>query len=219
MASPTFAFYRDLIMTGLAEVSKYVTDAELGAVMAEINREILSELRLTETLSVGTMSYALLDQHSHLPADCLEVKRVMINEGDEERWIDVVAWEDTGKRQAYERDGRGYAYCIGRTFYLSWDVAATTTINIYYYPFPADAQFAFTTEVALGTTTSQVPIWAGKALRYGTMADLMIVHAATQLHEYKASRWQSHYEKILGRLGKMNTEIMPSHQSIPRGPF
>jgi hypothetical protein len=220
MAAPTFSHYKDLIMTGLGEVSRYVTEAELGAIMAEINREIMGELRLKESLVKGSVSYTLLAQSVALPQACLEVKRVMIEEGEEERWVDVLDYSDTGTRQLYEKDGKGYAYCVGRTLYLSWEVEANTTVWLFYLPFPVDSIITFPTiEVALGSAAGYVPIWAGKVLRYGVMADLLLVHSQTQLHIYKATQWQAYYEKQLTRLGKMNQDVAPLTQHVPRGPF
>lgn len=220
MAVPTFTHYRDLIMTGLGEVSKFVTEAELGAIMAETNREIMSDLRLKESLVKASVSYTLLAQSVALPQACLEVKRVMIEENGEERWFDVLDYADTGTRQMYERDAMAYAYCVGRTLYLSYDVSANTTMWLFYLPFPVDATITFPdTEVALGSAAGYIPIWAGKALRYGVMADLLLVHAQTQIHVYKAAQWQAHYERLLTRMGKMNLDVAPLTQHVPRGPF
>lgn len=211
MAAPTYKFLRDWIMKNLSEVSMFVSEKELSAVFAEITREITVEVGLRELVVTQDLSYLEANQYVDLPSDCAWVDRISITEEGEERFQDVLDWRDTGRRKYYADKSLGYAYCVGRRLYLSWQVSADTTVKCYYYPFlSADTITLDTT--ALGATQAHIPVILSKAFRYGCLADIMNTYGRTQVHVYKAQRWQATYEKLVSRARKFVREVMPPHE-------
>lgn len=199
-----YKFIRDQVSHQLVDVGLDVTNAEIYATVADIERDIGMAIRSEDQVVRETVTYEETNQYydlNDLTNTVHEVKAVsIVNDDGDEEWYNLVYWRNVETRNYFGKEGIDYVYIIGNILYLSWEVSDDTDIRIYYMPILNDGD-------VVASDTDIPDIVLSRVTKFGVLADLFLIHARTEAQIAKANLLQRKYLSLLGQLQREKESI------------